>query len=152
MIEKIINSLKKIKKRSSVEVVQDPQNYGIAERIIPGTASWDEAYPMHIQRYEFVSQSINQSINQSLNTIKVLDAGCGTGYGAAFLVDQGVGSVVAVDIAAEALDIGRKLFNRENIVWLRDDCHTLQDTSKYDPLMLYATWRTWNISKNLKGS
>jgi SAM-dependent methyltransferase len=96
------------------------------ERIMPGDPDWDTAYPDHIQRYEFAVRSIKPGA-------RVLDAGCGSGFGAAYLADHGAGIVVAVDISAEALQTARTEFARNSITWLLDDCQTLQKAAEFAP-------------------
>ena len=97
-----------------------------AERIMPGTGLWNAHYAEHIQRYAFVAECMTHGA-------RVLDAGCGCGYGPAFLADQGAGLVVAVDNSAEALAIARQRFNRHSVVWLEEDCHTLAAAGAYAP-------------------
>jgi 2-polyprenyl-3-methyl-5-hydroxy-6-metoxy-1,4-benzoquinol methylase len=99
------------------------------ERIVPGTPAWDELYPEHIQRYDFVARYL-------LAGARVLDAGCGVGYGSAFLADRGAGSVVAVDISEEAIRTARARFSRERIRWVQDDCQTLEQVRAFAPFDL----------------
>jgi SAM-dependent methyltransferase len=97
-----------------------------AERIVPGTAVWDASFPDHIQRYRFAAALIPEGGI-------VLDAGCGAGYGAAELAASRNARVVAVDIAADALALARAHFDRPDITWCRDDCHTLGQAAAHGP-------------------
>jgi SAM-dependent methyltransferase len=106
--------------RNTREFSNDP------ERIVPGGPDWDTAYPDHIQRYEFAMRSIKPGA-------RVLDAGCGSGFGAAHVADHGAGIVVAVDISAEALEVARTQFARNSITWLLDDCQRLQRAAEFAP-------------------
>ncbi len=99
---------------------------GDEERLAPGTPLWAELYPEHIQRYEFAARNLRPGG-------RVLDAGCGVGYGAAFLVDRGAGRVVAVDISREALEIARSQFHRSNVVWIEEDCLVLERAGQEQP-------------------
>ena len=99
------------------------------ERIIPGTPLWREHYEEHAQRYAFAATFLRPGC-------RVLDAGCGVGYGSAFLADQGAGRVVAVDRSAEALTIGRQQFARAAIEWVEDDCQTLERAAVFGPFDL----------------
>ena len=51
-------------------------------------------YAHHIQRYEFALNYCGHK--------RVLDAGCGTGYGSYYLSINGASEVIGVDIAADA--------------------------------------------------
>lgn len=102
---------------------------GEIERIVPGNVLWDRLYSEHAQRYEFARMSMPVRA-------RVLDAGCGAGYGAALLADAGAERVIAVDISPSALDTARERFSRENIEWVMDDCHTLDRVSKHAPFDL----------------
>jgi 2-polyprenyl-3-methyl-5-hydroxy-6-metoxy-1,4-benzoquinol methylase len=99
---------------------------GEIERIVPGTTAWDELLPEHLQRYEFVAQRLPAQA-------RVLDAGCGVGYGAALLADRGAARVVAVDLSAEALAIGRGQFQRPAIHWIQEDCQALEQARGAGP-------------------
>jgi SAM-dependent methyltransferase len=106
---------------------KSPEGLGFgAERIQPGTALWDTHYPEHLQRYGFVAAQMRTGA-------RVLDAGCGCGYGAAYLADHGAGKVVAIDVSAEALKIARERFDRPSVVWLEEDCHTLTAAEAHAP-------------------
>lgn len=87
------------------------------ERIVPGTVDWKLGYGDHIQRYRFAGRWVEGR--------RVLDAGCGVGYGASLLSDAGAREVVAVDISDQALAIARERFDRDNVTLVCDDCETL---------------------------
>jgi len=64
------------------------------ERVIPGEVDidlWNE----HIARYAFACQNAAGR--------RVLDMGCGAGYGSAMLLDSGARSVTSLDVSPEAL-------------------------------------------------
>jgi SAM-dependent methyltransferase len=67
------------------------------ERVIPGLVN-DDLWAEHVARYEFASRFAAAR--------RVLDAGCGTGYGSAELA-VAAASVVGIDFAWEAVDYGR---------------------------------------------
>ncbi len=82
------------------------------ERIVPGASNCEptlarKMYQEHLARYEFASALTVGA--------KVLDVGCGVGYGARHLVEKGARSVKAIDIAAEAIEHARHAFAHPNI-------------------------------------
>jgi SAM-dependent methyltransferase len=96
------------------------------ERIVPGTAHWEASWADHIQRYRFALDFVRSDA-------RVLDAGCGVGYGAAEIARHAGAHVVAVDISEDALDIARTHFDAPSITWCRDDCHTLARAAELAP-------------------
>jgi len=68
-----------------------------AERIAPGFFG-QSLEAEHLARYRWAARCVNE--------LRVLDAACGTGYGAEILRSKGARSVVSVDISAEALAFG----------------------------------------------
>ncbi|MBV9282959.1 MAG: methyltransferase domain-containing protein [Chloroflexi bacterium] len=51
----------------------------------------------------------------------VLDAGCGTGYGCAYLAEHGATSVIGIDYSGVAIDFCREHFARDGVSFLRVD-------------------------------
>jgi SAM-dependent methyltransferase len=67
------------------------------------------SYSEHIQRYKFASEYCRNK--------RVLDAGCGVGYGSQYLAANGADSVLALDISADALAEARQKFGRSNLTF-----------------------------------
>lgn len=103
------------------------------ERLIPGTPLWREHHEEHAQRYALAQSFVRPGA-------RVLDAGCGVGYGAAMLADAGAGQVVAVDRSTDALAVGRREFDRTSIEWLEDDCQTLARAAERGPFDLIVNF------------
>lgn len=85
------------------------------ERVIPNLVDanlWNE----HIARYAFASRL---SRNR-----RVLDAGCGAGYGAAEL-SYSANDVTAIDLAQDAVTYARSQYPRRNLQWLVASCTAL---------------------------
>src|SRR3954470_23713777 len=61
----------------------------------------------NIQRFEFALEWCRGK--------RVLDAGCGSGYGAHFLGSNGAASVLGVDISTEAIDEARREYQSDNV-------------------------------------
>lgn len=85
------------------------------ERAVPGQIEpdlWNE----HVARYVFAARAAAGR--------RVLDAGCGAGYGAAMLAER-ARSVVGVDLAWEALEYAGRRYARANLSFLRASATTL---------------------------
>jgi SAM-dependent methyltransferase len=85
------------------------------ERVIPGRVDPD-LFNEHLARYAFAARLARAK--------KVLDAGCGAGYGAAELAKTAL-SVVAVDNSAEALAYAREHYRLPNLKFERASCAAL---------------------------
>ena len=82
------------------------------ERVIPGPAD-ASLFNEHQARYAFAARLARKK--------RVLDAGCGTGYGTAELACQ-ARDVLGIDISAEAVAYAREHFGAENIRFARASC------------------------------
>jgi len=82
------------------------------ERVIPGEVDadlWNE----HVARYWFAARFARGR--------RVLDAGCGSGYGADVLAREAC-EVLAVDISDDAIDYARQHYRRANVRFERASC------------------------------
>jgi 2-polyprenyl-3-methyl-5-hydroxy-6-metoxy-1,4-benzoquinol methylase len=91
----------------------------MVERISLGDKSLLSSYADHFMRYEFALKFCRGK--------RVLDAGCGTGYGSHFLAANGASSVLALDISEEALSEATKYYRLDNLRYERRDVETLGD-------------------------
>jgi SAM-dependent methyltransferase len=85
------------------------------ERVIPGEVDVD-LLNEHLARYAFAARLARGK--------RVLDAGCGAGYGSAELAESAL-SVVGVDRAAEAIDFARAAYQLPNLTFERASCTAL---------------------------
>lgn len=85
------------------------------ERLIPGEVDAD-LLNEHMARYTFAARLARGK--------RVLDAGCGAGYGSAELAHSAV-SVVGADIAAEAVDYARANYRLPNLSFVQASCMAL---------------------------
>ena len=84
------------------------------ERVVPDKISENGSlYIEHITRYMFAEQYVRDE--------KVLDAGCGCGYGT-HLLSQRALSVIGTDISKEAIDYCKMHYNKDNIEFYQMDC------------------------------
>src|SRR5690349_12094180 len=72
---------------------------GTPGRFVPAQMRGELVEVQHLARYAWATALAPGR--------RVLDAGCGLGYGAAMLADAGAESVAAVDLAAEIIDVAR---------------------------------------------
>jgi len=71
----------------------------VPERFVPESMSEELLAAEHLVRYEWAG-----GLAQGR---RVLDAGCGTGYGAEMLAAAGAASVIGVDVAAAVVEAAR---------------------------------------------
>jgi SAM-dependent methyltransferase len=76
---------------ASPNVVADPTE--VPERFDPGTMHGEVIESEHLARYHWAAQFVSGR--------RVLDAGCGVGYGSALLARAGASEVVGVDVAGD---------------------------------------------------
>jgi SAM-dependent methyltransferase len=100
------------------------------ERILP-----DETEPgivaLHLKRYEFARPWCRDK--------DVLDAGCGVGYGTAFLAEE-ARHVVGVDLSGEAIEYARRRYARANVEFLAADVARLpQPDDCFDAVCAFET-------------
>ena len=72
------------------------------ERVCPDFP--DDNFNNHLRVYEFAAQFVPGR--------RVLDVGCGTGYGTAFLLNSGAASVRGIDLSPEAIRYAKRKFGR----------------------------------------
>lgn len=87
------------------------------ERIEPDQPQWKEYIGGHLNRYRFGSKFVAGR--------RVLDAGCGVGYGTRVLLDGGASEVVAVDISEKAIATAHQRFPDPRVRFVCEDCETL---------------------------
>ncbi len=92
------------------------------ERVIPGVSA-NFLYKEALARYVFVLKLLKKNY-------KVLDLGCGTGYGTSLLAAKAK-LVVGVDISREAIDFCNKKYQGWNIKFKIGDIQKLNYPDKY---------------------
>jgi SAM-dependent methyltransferase len=88
------------------------------ERVIPELVNAD-LLNEHLSRYRFARHFIG-GLNYAP---EILDAGCGSGYGAAEL--SGAGAVTGTDISAEAIQHARERYGQPGVRFLQAACEAL---------------------------
>lgn len=84
------------------------------ERVVPEWVAEDDVLArvfleQHLRRYETVAATVRGR--------RVLDVGCGVGYGAAMMAAAGA-EVVAVDVSADALSFARSKYPHPNVTYV----------------------------------
>jgi len=70
---------------------------------------------------------------QFVKVKRVLDAGCGVGYGAALMAEFGAREIVAIDIDGESIEAARQTYVFPNVTFHIDDSETLNTvTGEFD--------------------
>lgn len=87
------------------------------ERISARDGSLIPGYAIHIQRY-------NHALPHCLGK-RVLDAGCGVGYGSNHLARRGAAQVTGVDISSVAIGEARERYRLPNLSYLEADLQNL---------------------------
>src|ERR1035438_8652432 len=96
----------------STALVEAMQVEFTGERVIPGRVDAD-LLNEHMARYAFAARLARGK--------RVLDAGCGAGYGAAELA-QAADSVVGIDCATEAIEFARANYRLPNLRFEQGSC------------------------------
>lgn len=100
------------------------------ERIM--ATSYDDIRPDHLARYE----AAKKWLVSNGTTGRVLDAGCGVGYGAALLSDV-VDHVTAVDASVEAKVNHEKYFARDNVSFINANLFEASLDDAYDAVVSF---------------
>ena len=90
------------------------------ERVIPGqvdSSLWNE----HLSRYRFALRFLGDK--------RVLDAGCGAGYGARE-ISQVASNITALDLSLDALAYGKDCYSAGNIHWVAATCEAFPFSSQ----------------------
>lgn len=87
------------------------------ERVDPGDLEWRVYLAPHVQRYRFASRFVQGK--------KVLDAGCGVGYGCKLLAEAGAAAVVGADLSQAAIATAQQRFRDARVEFVCDDCESL---------------------------
>lgn len=101
------------------------------ERLLPWTEP-DESHYEHFHRYFFAKQFVKNK--------KVLDFGCGEGYGVDILADSAK-SVIGIDSNEETIKHAKEKYTKNNVKFLHGSITELRDLeqSKFDIIVCFET-------------
>ena len=99
------------------------------ERIVPGAVDCEptfaqKMYQEHIARYAFASQVVAGA--------RVLDVGCGVGYGSQFLAKSGAASVLGFDLSMDAIEHARANYFHPAVTFAVQDVFALDAVDDFD--------------------
>lgn len=83
------------------------------ERVIPKRVEQNPLFEEHLARYFFAGELVRGQ--------RVLDLGCGTGYGSYYLSQKGAQFVLATDIDAEAIQYARLHYQAPNLAFVQSN-------------------------------
>jgi SAM-dependent methyltransferase len=81
------------------------------ERVIPGQADLTPLFEEHLARYFFAGEFVEDR--------RVLDLGCGTGYGSYYLGQKGARFVLGTDIDSEAVEYARFHYKAPELAYVQ---------------------------------
>lgn len=87
------------------------------ERVVPGLVDAN-LFNEHMARYQFAARLAKGK--------RVLDAGCGAGYGSSELA-RVASSVTAIDFSSDAISFAREHYQAANLIYQTGDCLALPD-------------------------
>lgn len=84
------------------------ENKPPGERLLPGLSNEDSLIQRHYLAYEFCLPFVEEN--------KVLDLGCGEGYGAFYLADK-AGRIIGVDIDKDIVKHAKEKYRKDNLAF-----------------------------------
>ena len=100
------------------------------ERATPSESHWGDMYAGHLFRYLHASEHVAGK--------RVLDAGCGPGYGSAMMARRGATSVTGIDISSDAVEMAKREWSEPNLRYTVDNCETLENVDdEYDLVVCF---------------
>src|SRR3954452_3485544 len=105
---------------------------GIPERFVPGEAQGELVEAEHLVRYAWAASLARQR--------RVLDAGCGMGYGTDMLDRAGALSAIGVDIADEVVEVPASQAEATNLRFVAGDIRELPfEDCSFDLVVCFET-------------
>ncbi|MBN1826834.1 MAG: class I SAM-dependent methyltransferase [Candidatus Eisenbacteria bacterium] len=103
------------------------------ERLVPGVEGLDELFLEHVSRYAFAAPL---TVGK-----RVLDAGCGCGYGSYHLARAGAASVLGIDVSEEAIAYCRENHPHDAVAYERRDVlETGLEAGSFDRIVAFEVF------------
>jgi SAM-dependent methyltransferase len=93
------------------------------ERLVPGAGGLEDLYAEHMSRYLFAAALAPER--------RVLDAGCGCGYGTHLMALAGAAEALGVDISPEAVEFAGRRYRHSALTYRVMDCRELELDGRY---------------------
>jgi len=114
--------------RPSRKKVTDMEFTG--ERFVPGKPELTHLYQEHMSRYMFAAQFVQGK--------RVLDLGCGCGYGSCYLAKHGATEVIGIDNSEEAVKFSQCHYDASNLDFEVQDATAIRfDSSSFDVVVAF---------------
>ena len=94
-----------------------------------GVTNLGYIHKQHVMRYVFAGQFVADK--------RVLDVGCGYGYGANYLARKGAREVVGLDVSPDAIHFAKEHYSRQNLSFTKGDFLLFNDKRKYDVVVAF---------------
>ena len=114
--------------------------YDNGHRLIPRVTHSEAELARHVARYEFCKRVIQKDVatrdyvSSSSAPIRVLDLGCGVGYGTVILASTPRVSVVGIDTSEESIQYAQIHYARSNVEY------QVQDIIQFTETMRHGDW------------
>ena len=122
---------KKLENELILESEEESESEFSLERVLPNDDKTKFLFQEHSLRYLFASQFVKSKT--------VLDAACGTGYGASIMLDAGAKKVVGIDNSSEAIEYCKKNYKKNNLEFKTEDCEKTNLDDIFDVVVSFET-------------
>ncbi len=100
------------------------------ERLVPDFEGYDALFLEHMTRYRFAAELVRGK--------RVLDVGCGCGYGTYHLSRAGAPAVLGIDVAEDAIAYCEKNYRNDGLAYeIRDAMATQLEAGAYDVIVAF---------------
>lgn len=93
------------------------------ERLVPGAEGLEDLYTEHMSRYLFAARLAPER--------RVLDAGCGCGYGTHLMALAGAAEALGIDISCESVEFACSRYEHPALTYRVMDCSKLELDNRY---------------------
>lgn len=96
-------------------------DYSENQRLIPGVTHSKAELHRHESTYNWwrdcIEHDIDNGLPKNLKSIRILDLGCGVGFGCAILASIPKAEITGIDVSARAIEYAKEHYSLENITY-----------------------------------